>query len=185
MLSLQAHRVGGGAQRDPSLAHPLLLSPLLGRLSSERRQEPPRNPLLLPSLPTGPPSLPLQNGLHPSDLMGSQTGQAWLCTFTQSPSAYLSTYWAPGAPVGTADCVCVLCSSAASDSATLWTVARQTLSVGFSGQEYWTEWWTNWSKVCPQRAYVPARAAPSYNRYCLGSVLQGYLAQELWGWCLG
>ena len=98
---------------------------------------------------------------------------------------FLSTYWAPGTPVGTVDCVRVLSSSVASDSATLWTVACQTLSVGFSGQEYWTEWWTNWSKVCPQRAYVPARAAPSYNRYCLGSVLQGQLAQELWGWCLG
>ena len=50
---------------------------------------------MLPSRPTGP-ILPLQNGLHLSNLMGSQAGQAWLCTFTQLPSAYLSATWAPG-----------------------------------------------------------------------------------------
>ena len=114
--AVPAGRVGWRVLSATPALHPLLLSPLLGRVSSERRQETPRNPLRLPPLPTRPPSLPLQNGLHLSNLTGSQAGQVWLCAFSQSPPAYLSTYWAPGTPVGTVDRVRVLSSSVTSDS---------------------------------------------------------------------
>lgn len=90
--------VGVGVSATPALHTALLLShssqegcPARGGKSLVD----PGTHLVLPSRPTGPPILPLQNGLHLSNLMRSQAGQAWLCTFTQLPSAHLSTAWAP------------------------------------------------------------------------------------------
>lgn len=62
---------------------------------------------MLPSLPIGPQFLHLQNGLHPSNLMGSWAGPSKMPSVAlhlHSVTVHLlSTYWEPGTAVGSVD----------------------------------------------------------------------------------